>query len=207
MSLDSSFGPSRLLIDGPPSSIELEVRDQIWALLSLVQPRHSIIERRAQERYPFPRMIVLAPLEPDTERPLEPAFTGVGRQLSEGGIGFFHAAPLNERRVAVTLEPGSKHARSFLVDLSWCRFTKFGWYEGGGRFLKHLVDFTPPALSRRPTTEQWSRFLTSLPELRAEIPPPFESGQSPDAGTTTVDVPLPERRTPGLAPEPGSHAH
>jgi hypothetical protein len=23
-----------------------------------------------------------------------------------------------------------------LVDLAWCRYTRYGWYESGGKFLK-----------------------------------------------------------------------
>jgi hypothetical protein len=34
----------------------------------------------------------------------------------------------------VSLEVGADAWLGFLIDLSWCRFTKQGWYESGGRF-------------------------------------------------------------------------
>ena len=31
-----------------------------------------------------------------------------------------------------------------VVDLTWCRFTREGWYDGGGRFLGELVGSIGP---------------------------------------------------------------
>ena len=28
---------------------------------------------------------------------------------------------------------------AFLIDLKWCRFTRHGWYESGGRFLESVA--------------------------------------------------------------------
>jgi hypothetical protein len=60
----------------------------------------------------------------------------VGKDLSERGLGFYHQAPLPYRRAIVTLEDASGRVVSLLMDLSWCRFTRHGWYDSGGRFLK-----------------------------------------------------------------------
>ena len=40
-----------------------------------------------------------------------------------------------------TLESAAEERISFLIDLNWCRFTRHGWYESGGRFLDVA---TPP---------------------------------------------------------------
>ena len=59
----------------------------------------------------------------------------VGRHLSEHGLTFYHPKPLSFRRVIATLETANGARLAFLLDLSWCRFTRHGWYESGGRFL------------------------------------------------------------------------
>jgi len=51
-------------------------------------------------------------------------------------LGFYHPHPLPYRRMIVSLETGDGRWLSFLIDLTWCRFTKQGWYESGGRFLQ-----------------------------------------------------------------------
>jgi hypothetical protein len=38
--------------------------------------------------------------------------------------------------VIASLECGKGRWLAFLMDVSWCRFTKGGWYESGGRFLQ-----------------------------------------------------------------------
>jgi hypothetical protein len=39
----------------------------------------------------------------------------------------------------VSLETRSGEWIAFLIDLRWCRFTKGGWYESGGRFLRTVI--------------------------------------------------------------------
>jgi hypothetical protein len=34
----------------------------------------------------------------------------------------------------VSLETAGGTKLGFLIELSWCRFTRHGWYESGGRF-------------------------------------------------------------------------
>jgi hypothetical protein len=60
----------------------------------------------------------------------------VGKHLSEHGFGFYHQAPLAHRRMIASLESRRGQWLAFLIDLSWCRFTKGGWYESGGKFLQ-----------------------------------------------------------------------
>jgi hypothetical protein len=60
----------------------------------------------------------------------------VGKDLSDRGLGFFHPHPIPHRRAIVTLEDSSQRGVSLLIDLSWCRFTRHGWYDSGGRFLQ-----------------------------------------------------------------------
>ena len=93
-------------------------------------------ERRRDQRYPFPHLIHLTPVGEDGITPEGQSVVVVGKHLSERGVGFYHPKPLPYRRMIASLEAGAGVWMAFLIDLSWCRFTKEGWYESGGRFLQ-----------------------------------------------------------------------
>jgi hypothetical protein len=114
---------------------EDDVRAQVWGLLSAVYPRHEIIERRRETRFPFPYLIHLTPVADDGITPQGESIVVVGKHLSERGLGFYHPKPLAYRRMIASLEYEGQWF-SFLIDLRWCRFTQHGWYESGGRFLE-----------------------------------------------------------------------
>jgi len=94
------------------------------------------MERRRDSRYPFPYLIHLTPVGNDGMTPEGETVVVVGKHLSERGFGFYHQAPLPHRRMIASLETKQGHWLGFLIDLNWCRFTKGGWYESGGRFLQ-----------------------------------------------------------------------
>lgn len=112
-----------------------DVRSQVWKLLASAFPRGDFAERRQDQRYPYPRLISLWPLAADGRTPQGPAITVVGKHLSERGLGFFHPQPLANRLVMVSFEEGDARRIGFLLDIHRCRFTRYGWYESGGRFL------------------------------------------------------------------------
>lgn len=111
------------------------VRSQVWKVLGDVYPNGHLVERRQEQRYPYPRLITLWPMETDGKTPSGPAITVAGKHLSERGLGFFHPRPLANRLVVVSLEKGDGRWLSFLLDVHRCRFTPQGWYESGGRLL------------------------------------------------------------------------
>lgn len=113
-----------------------EVCAQVWSLLTRLYPRGRAVERRRELRYPFPHLVSLTPVNEDASQREGDAFTVVGRHLSERGFGFFHQAPLPYRHVVAALDMGDGRSISLLLDVSWCRFTRSGWYESGGRFLR-----------------------------------------------------------------------
>ena len=45
----------------------------------------------------------------------------------------------------VSLDAADGRSISLAIDLTWCRFTRFGWYESGGRFLR-VVRIPPPPM-------------------------------------------------------------
>ena len=122
----------------PSNSIDPEVRDQVWHVLGKLYPNGKAGERRGDRRYPFPQLVHLTPLETDRLQPSGDAIVVAGKHISERGIGFFHREPLAYRRVISSLQCGDRWL-AFVTDLSWCRFTRLGWYESGGRFLQAVA--------------------------------------------------------------------
>jgi hypothetical protein len=127
----------------PPQSQgpEDDVRTQVWALLATLDPQYQLVERRREKRYPFPHLIRLTPVAEDGSACTGEAIVVVGRHVSERGLGFYHPQPLSHRRMIASLENARGEWIGFLIDLSWCRFNKHGWYESGGRFLQSV---SPP---------------------------------------------------------------
>jgi hypothetical protein len=111
------------------------VRTRVWSLLAAVDPRGHRLEQRGDARYPYPYLVHLTPLGPGDGVPTGEPVVVVGKHLSEHGFSFYHPKPLAFRRVIATLETVNGARLGFLLDLTWCRFTRQGWYESGGRFL------------------------------------------------------------------------
>ena len=116
-----------------------EIRAQVWGLLTTLYPRNDLVERRRDNRYPFPCLVHLTPVGEDGMTPEGESVVVVGKHLSEKGFGFYHQAPLPHRRMIVSIEGRKGQWVGFLIDLGWCRFTKGGWYESGGRFLQTVL--------------------------------------------------------------------
>ena len=113
---------------------EDEIRAQVWGLLSAAYHQGRLPERRCHTALPVP---LSHPPDPGgRRRPAEETVVVVGRDLSESGLGFYHHEPLPYRRVIASLEAPNGRWFAFLMDLTWCRFTKGGWYESGGRFIE-----------------------------------------------------------------------
>ena len=137
--------------DAPPSrasepnpSVDEDVRAQVWGLLAGMYPRGNVIERRSDCRYPFPYLVYLTPVQDDPATPSGEPVVVVGKYLSERGLGFYHPKPLPHRRMVASLETHSGARLALLIDLSWCRFTRHGWYESGGRFLQTVPSRPSP---------------------------------------------------------------
>lgn len=116
-----------------------DVRTQVWGLLTSLYPQNDLAERRGETRYPFPYLVHLTPVAEDGLSPQGETLVVVGKHLSERGLGFYHPQPLAHRRMIVSLETGGGRWLGFLIDLNWCRFTRQGWYESGGRFLQSVL--------------------------------------------------------------------
>ena len=115
-----------------------DIRTQVWGLLSTLYPKVSMLERRRETRYPFPFLVHLTPVAEDGTTPCGESVVVVGKHISEKGLGFYHPKPLPHCRMIVSLEGPQGNWFGFLIDLHWCRFTRQGWYESGGRFLESV---------------------------------------------------------------------
>lgn len=129
--------PDNLAVaDEPWSSVDEAVRSRISRFLTTFRPRAMSAERRFDQRYPFPHLIHLTPVHADDTPIQQEMIVVVGKDISARGLGFFHTRPLPYRRMIVSFEIGEGAWVRFLIDLTWCRFTRDGWYESGGRFLR-----------------------------------------------------------------------
>lgn len=90
-------------------------------------------DRRREHRYPYPRLVRLTPVAADGQTIAGKSITAAGKHLSESGFSFFHPTPLAHRWMIVFFAGG---CRPILLDVDWCRFTRQGWYESGGQFLR-----------------------------------------------------------------------
>lgn len=127
----------------PLSPAEEVVRNSVVQLLGSLYPTAHVPERRREQRYAYPHFLCLSPVGVDRATALPESVTVVGKHLSIGGIGFFHPQPIPYRRVVVSFEGPTGTPLAFLTDLTWCRFTKYGWYESGGKFLSVATPSLP----------------------------------------------------------------
>ncbi len=115
---------------------ETDLRGRVRGMLSAMYPHCDAYERHSEARYPYPRLVHLTPVEADGLNATGESFVVAGKDLGDGGLSFYHAEPIHDRRAIVSLELSPGKWIGLLIDLSWCRFTRLGWYESGGRFLR-----------------------------------------------------------------------
>lgn len=115
------------------------VSNHVKLVLCNPHPERRLPERRREKRHPYPYPVYLTPAGDDGRTPQGATFAVLGKHLSEHGLDFYHREPLPYRRVIASLDSGSGGWVGLLMDLSWCRFCKHGWYENGGRFLQAVT--------------------------------------------------------------------
>ena len=136
------------------SIAEREIRDCVRTLLASHFGHAYATDRRRERRFPFPHLVLLTPLADDGRTPAGPAMVAVGRELSEGGFGFFHPSPLHYRQMITSIEGADNRWFHLVIDLTWCRFMRHGWYESGGRFLRTIA-IDQPSIVRAPSLPEY----------------------------------------------------
>jgi len=108
-------------------------------LLAQWQHPADALERRSWTRVGFQKLIALFAYD-DTEQPFsgEPWLV-TGKDISLQGVSFSHIAPLPFSKVAISFEVPGGFTRFVVAKLSWCRFTRKGVYESGGKFLHSVT--------------------------------------------------------------------
>jgi hypothetical protein len=146
------MGPmSASSVDSPRKGADAgdkEVRRQVRGLISaMLYGPADVVERRRQIRCAFPQPVYLTPVGEDGITPAGESIMAVGKDLSEGGLGFYHDIPLPSRRMVVSLQMGDGHWLAFVIELSRSRQIRQGWHESGGRFLESVpspMEAAPP---------------------------------------------------------------
>jgi hypothetical protein len=141
--LASPWGAADAQVD-PPRLIDSRVPELVRRLINAAALPRSTPERRQTQRHPYPQLIRLTPVESPNNLARGESIVVVGKHLSEQGLGFFHHQPLPDRWVIATMEDAERNAVELLVDVFWCRFTRHGWYESGGRFLQAIEPTQKP---------------------------------------------------------------
>jgi hypothetical protein len=135
------------------ATVDPAIRSGVQSLLASYYPDGLVVERRHERRFPYPHLVYLTPLAEDGSTPDGDSIVVIGKHLSEGGLGFFHQGPLPCRQATVSLEMADGHWFGLVIDLTWCRFTRHGWYESGGRFLRAVPAAASPLSRSRPQVE------------------------------------------------------
>ena len=114
------------------------VTDYVSRILQLTRAPRRLVERRGSERTPFPHLIELTPIGDNDLVTIADPITVVGKHLAYRGLDFFHTEVLSFKRAIVTFDHSLGFEEHFVLNLSWCRFRRPGWYDSGGRFT-HIV--------------------------------------------------------------------
>jgi len=86
----TTIEPQLGLLPEPDAAPNSDMRTQVWALLTTLYPKHEMLERRRDTRYPFPYLVHLMPVGADGVTPEGETIVVVGKHLSECGLGFYH---------------------------------------------------------------------------------------------------------------------
>jgi hypothetical protein len=125
---------------------ERALAQQVQELVARLRPEVNH-ERRHEIRVAVPLLFQLTPLNSSHEPVWEDAITVVGKDLSRRGLSFFHEQPLTYRRAIISLEHPDFGRFAAEIDINWCRFTRPGWYESGGRLVRSVkVEERPPVV-------------------------------------------------------------
>jgi hypothetical protein len=127
------------LIDGAMAvgSDRAALTQQVEALIARINPAVSQ-ERRRDERFAIPVLFKLSPLEIGGRASGPDSIVVIGKNVSRRGFSFFHEQPLPHRRAILELVQPGLGEFAAEIDVTWCRFTKPGWYESGGRLVRPL---------------------------------------------------------------------
>jgi len=120
----------------PPASRQKDrIAELVESAVLAIEPTRRSVERRREARYPYPYPLHVTPIAGGGVADVHETFVVIGKHLAPHGIDFYSRQPLAHRRVIISLDCGLEGWIGLLVELTWCRFGRHGWYDNGGRFL------------------------------------------------------------------------
>jgi hypothetical protein len=131
--------PQADLVDENTSGLDSEVWARILKRLDASDPQQDQDERRRDSRYPFPRLMYLTPVDENGRTAAGDPIIAAGKDLSEGGLGFYHPEPLPSRRMIASMQTGNGHWLAFVVELTRSHRISEGWYQSSGHFVEPAV--------------------------------------------------------------------
>ena len=117
--------------------------NQVEALLARLHPDVAH-ERRRDERVAIPVLFRLTPINVDRQALEHETSIVVGKNISRRGLCFYHEWPIPHRRALISVAQTGLGDFAAEIDISWCRFTRPGWYESGGRLIRLAIPETEP---------------------------------------------------------------
>ncbi|HEX3598939.1 MAG TPA: hypothetical protein VHU84_02280 [Lacipirellulaceae bacterium] len=150
------------LVDGIAAgeSRRASLANQVGSLLARLHPSVET-ERRKDERVAIPVLFRLTPLDVGCQPSDHEATIVVGKNISRCGLCFFHERPISERRALIELAQPGLGSFAAEIDITWCRFTRPGWYESGGRLVRSVIT-NGEQPSDQPFTVEMSRLASFL---------------------------------------------
>jgi hypothetical protein len=133
---------------------------QIEALLSRLHPPVER-ERRHDDRVAIPVLFRLTPFDAERQALEQQASIVVGKNISRRGVSFYHEKPIAHRRALIELADPSVGSFVAEIDITWCRFTKPGWYESGGRLLRTAAPLGDSSTMEEPP---------AVPDVLSQLP-------------------------------------
>ena len=115
-----------------------EIGDAVRLAVSSMQTTRYSHERRRDRRFPFPHPMRLTPLPPQGSLPDHREIVVIGKSITERGLDFYHLEPVPYRSAIVWLPCGPEKWVGLAIELTWCRFSGYGWYENGGQFTRSM---------------------------------------------------------------------
>jgi len=119
----------------PVDRVAASVQSALWA----IEPGRRAGERRRETRHPYPYPIHLTPYGENGRPQVDRTLVVIGKHLSPHGLDFYCRQPLAAKRVIASLDCGREGWIGLVLELSWCRFGRHGWYDNGGRFVAHVA--------------------------------------------------------------------
>jgi hypothetical protein len=143
------------------SSDRALLASQVESLLARLRPNVAQ-ERRRDDRFAIPVLFKLTLLDAESRPYAHEATIVVGKNISRRGLCFFHEQPISHRRAVIELVQPGLGEFAAEIDVTWCRFTKPGWYESGGRLVRTAIQPCRDSLQHQPLLEM-SRLAAIFP--------------------------------------------